>query len=99
MREALLTKIASIRVPDGPLEIILDHFGVENVAEVTGRTRRVVYKDTKDGRKRIVEPWGKTRVWPMLMLSWLIKRKSLYSPKPAEQGAVITLTIPQKTND
>lgn len=61
MREELLTKIASIRVPDGPLEIILDHFGVENVAEITGRTRRVVYKDTKEGRKRVIEAWGKNK--------------------------------------
>ncbi len=61
IREDLLTKLASIRVPDGPLEIVLDHFGIENAAEVTGRSRRVVYKDTKDGRKRVVEAWGKNK--------------------------------------
>ncbi len=60
-RDELLTKIGSIRVPDGPLEMLLDHFGVENVAEVTGRTRRVVYKDTPEGRKRVIESWGKNK--------------------------------------
>lgn len=61
MRDALLTKIGSIRVPDGPLEMIIDHFGTDVVAEVTGRSRRVVYKDTPDGRKRVVESWGKNK--------------------------------------
>jgi predicted RNA methylase len=61
MRDELLNRLGSIRVPDGPLEIIMDHFGVDNVAEVTGRTRRVVYKDTADGRKRVIEPWGKNK--------------------------------------
>lgn len=61
MRDELLMKIAAVRVPDGPLEILLDHFGVDQVAEITGRTRRVVYKDTAEGRKRVVEPWSKTK--------------------------------------
>ena len=61
MREELLNRLGSIRVPDGPLEIMLDHFGVDNVAEVTGRTRRVVYKETKNGRERIAEPWSKSK--------------------------------------
>lgn len=50
MRDALLDKLASTRVPAGPLEILMDHFGVDNVAEVTGREKRVVWKKDKDGR-------------------------------------------------
>ena len=42
MRDELLDKLGSIRVPDGPLEILLNHFGTNKVAEVTGRSRRVV---------------------------------------------------------
>jgi C-terminal domain on Strawberry notch homologue len=56
MKEALIDRLASIRVPQGPLDIILDHFGVENVAEVTGRKRRFVLKeDEKTGERKRVE--------------------------------------------
>lgn len=50
MRDALLDKLASTKVPSGPLEILLDHFGADKIAEVTGRTKRVVWKKDKDGR-------------------------------------------------
>lgn len=56
MRDELIDRLASIRVPQGPLDMILDHFGVENVAEVTGRGRRFVLKpDEKTGERRRVE--------------------------------------------
>jgi hypothetical protein len=61
LKEDLLIRLASIRVPDGPMELILDHFGVDVVAEVTGRSRRVVYKNTKDGKHRVTETWGKNK--------------------------------------
>lgn len=48
MKENLLRAIATIRVPEGPLEMLINHFGVDNVAEVTGRGRRVV-RIVKDG--------------------------------------------------
>ncbi len=58
-KEKLMVEVGAIKVPDGPLEIILNHFGVENVAEVTGRTRRVVRKPDKSGNMvRVVESWG-----------------------------------------
>jgi P-loop containing NTP hydrolase pore-1/C-terminal domain on Strawberry notch homologue len=41
-RDALLDKLGAIRVPEGPMEILLNTFGPEQVAEVTGRSRRVV---------------------------------------------------------
>jgi tRNA G10 N-methylase Trm11 len=52
LKDELLTKLGAIRVPDGPLEMILDHFGPDKVSEVTGRTQRVV-KDPKTGNKII----------------------------------------------
>lgn len=56
MREALIDKLASVRVPQGPLDMVLDHFGVENVSEVTGRGRRFVLKpDEKTGQRKRVE--------------------------------------------
>ncbi len=49
MREQLLKDLREIRVPDGPLEIILNHFGPDITAEVTGRKQRVVRKPDKNG--------------------------------------------------
>jgi hypothetical protein len=55
MKEDLMIKLGSMKVPNGPLEIILNTFGVKNVAEVTGRTRRVVKtKDEVTGRVKAV---------------------------------------------
>ena len=56
MKEALIERLASVRVPQGPLDMVLDHFGVDVVAEVTGRGRRFVLKpDEKTGDRRRVE--------------------------------------------
>ena len=44
MREALLIEVGSITCPDGPLEMLINHFGDDAVAEVTGRSQRVVRK-------------------------------------------------------
>jgi RNA polymerase sigma factor (sigma-70 family) len=60
MRDALLDKLGSIRVPDGPLELILNHFGNDKVAEVTGRTQRVVWgKDADGNRTKVIEKRSK----------------------------------------
>jgi len=58
MKEDLLNRLASISVPQGALDELIDTFGVDAVAEVTGRGRRVVYKETPEGRKRVIEPRG-----------------------------------------
>lgn len=59
MREALISDLKMMKVPDGPLEMLFDAFGEENVAEVTGRTRRVVEKmDANGDRKRVIERRG-----------------------------------------
>jgi predicted RNA methylase len=55
MKEELIDRLASIRVPQGPLDLILDHFGADNVAEVTGRKRRFILKEDDTGEKRRVE--------------------------------------------
>ena len=56
MRDNLIAEIQQMKVPDGPLEMLLDAFGTDNVAEVTGRTRRVVEKPDENGNmKRVVE--------------------------------------------
>lgn len=42
MRQALLDQLSSLRVPDSPLDFIINHFGQKAVSEVTGRSRRLV---------------------------------------------------------
>lgn len=51
-KEKLLLDLGSLRVPDGPLEILINHYGPEAVAEVTGRKRRVVNKPDETGRMK-----------------------------------------------
>lgn len=53
-REALIERMACLPAVPGVLDAILDAFGTEAVAEVTGRSRRVV---RRDGR-RLVERRG-----------------------------------------
>jgi len=48
-KEMLLDKLGSIKVPASALDMIINHFGSDMVAENTGRKRRVVIKD---GRAR-----------------------------------------------
>jgi hypothetical protein len=58
-RERLLDQIGSLRVPDGPLEMLLNHFGSDKVAEVTGRKQRVVRQVDESGQlKTMVEQRG-----------------------------------------
>ena len=58
-KEKLLLDLGSLRVPDGPLEILVNHYGPEAVAEVTGRKQRVVNKPDETGRvKKVLEKRG-----------------------------------------
>ncbi|MGR6036106.1 MAG: strawberry notch-like NTP hydrolase domain-containing protein [Candidatus Nitrosoglobus sp.] len=47
-RDALLEELGALKVPEGPLEQIINHFGPDKVAEITGRKRRLVR--LRDGR-------------------------------------------------
>jgi protein-L-isoaspartate O-methyltransferase len=53
-REALIERMACLPAVSGVLDALLDAFGTDAVAEITGRSRRVV---TRDGR-RVVERRG-----------------------------------------
>lgn len=55
MRDALIERVKQMSVPDGALDILLNAFGTENVAEVTGRSSRVVYKKDASGNSVRVE--------------------------------------------
>jgi hypothetical protein len=39
-QQALLEKVADLDFPHNPLDALVEHFGVENVAEISGRTHR-----------------------------------------------------------
>lgn len=54
-RDALIERINEMSIPDGPIDMILNAFGSDNVAEVTGRSRRVVNKTDENGNIRKVE--------------------------------------------
>lgn len=55
MRNELINKVNDMSVPESALDILLNAFGTENVAEVTGRSSRVVYKQDGHGNTVRVE--------------------------------------------
>jgi hypothetical protein len=49
MKQALLDKLSGLNVPENPLDQLVNHFGDVNVAEITGRTRRLI-RDARTGK-------------------------------------------------
>ena len=56
LRDELLNDIQDVWFPPSAIDQIIEHFGVDNVAELTGRSKRIV---TIDG-KRVYQPRGKS---------------------------------------
>jgi len=54
-RDALVQTLVAIRVPDNPIDTILNAFGPEMVAEVTGRSRRFILERNAEGDVKPVE--------------------------------------------
>ncbi len=52
-RDEMIEKIASLPPVGSALDQILHHFGTDTVAEVTGRSRRIVRKTGRDGIDRL----------------------------------------------
>lgn len=50
-RDELIRNIRSIRIPDSPLQMLIDQFGAEQIAEITGRGQRIV-KD-ENGKPKV----------------------------------------------
>lgn len=68
MRENLLGRIGCLRVPNGPLEQLLYRFGPNMVAELTGRTRRIVKRLDASGIVRpVIEPRSKAHMMADLL--------------------------------
>lgn len=53
-RDELIHKLGAMRVPDNPLDMLINTFGYQNVAEITGRTRRLVKVKTEDGGTKTI---------------------------------------------
>jgi tRNA1(Val) A37 N6-methylase TrmN6 len=53
-KEELKMELGSVKVPDGPLEYLLNTFGPDMIAEVTGRTKRAVRIMDALGREKVV---------------------------------------------
>jgi predicted RNA methylase len=52
-RDEMIEKLASLPPVGSALDQIIHHFGTDTVAEVTGRTRRIVRKTGRDGVDRL----------------------------------------------
>lgn len=56
LRDELMDMVGSLRIPESPLDMIVNHFGHEQVAECTGRSDRLIYKTQDDGtRKKVMD--------------------------------------------
>lgn len=55
LRDSMIEEMQQMKVPEGPLEMLFDAFGVDQVAEVTGRTRRIVPRKDEYGNTVKVE--------------------------------------------
>lgn len=55
MRDAMIEKLASLPALPGALDQIIQHFGTAKVAEVTGRSRRIVKQMDAEGERLAVE--------------------------------------------
>jgi len=42
LKQELLDGLSSLQLPENPLDQLVNHFGEKNVAEITGRTRRLI---------------------------------------------------------
>ncbi|KKM91616.1 hypothetical protein LCGC14_1226750, partial [marine sediment metagenome] len=83
-RDALVAKLRTMKnaVPLGPLDLVVQHFGHENVAELTGRGRRIVFK----GGERILQKLGKTFRSKELRAFWDDKKQIVIFSDAAGTG-------------
>jgi protein strawberry notch len=49
MKQALIDGLSAVELPENPLDQLVNHWGEANVAELTGRTRRLI-RDPRSGR-------------------------------------------------
>ncbi len=61
MKEDLILRISTIMVPEGALDMIVNHFGPLAIAEISGRKERYVMKMTDSGMHRVKESRSKRK--------------------------------------
>src|SRR5437016_3804397 len=49
MKQRLIDGLSALELPENPLDQLVNHFGERNVAELTGRTRRLI-RDSRNGQ-------------------------------------------------
>jgi hypothetical protein len=49
LKQALIDGLSALHLPENPLDQVVNHFGERKVAEITGRTRRLI-RDPESGR-------------------------------------------------
>lgn len=54
MRDRLIRQVRSLQLPESPIDMLLRAFGPDKVAEVTGRTQRLVRRPDSEGIHRMV---------------------------------------------
>lgn len=54
-RDELIERIKEMSIPEGPIDMIINAFGADKVAEVTGRSRRIIMKPDENGNMKKVE--------------------------------------------
>src|SRR5262249_56890412 len=84
MKQHLIDGLSALELPENPLDQLINHFGASNVAELTGRTRRLI-RDAQTGRleyrKRAPEgiPMDKVNVFEMEQFQQGKKRIAIIS--------------------
>lgn len=54
-RDDLIARVNEMSIPEGPLDMLINAFGADSVAEVTGRKRRIVPKKDEYGNDKKTE--------------------------------------------
>ena len=44
-RDELVTRIRKMSIPDAALQMLINHYGVDKISEITGRSRRVIFDE------------------------------------------------------
>ena len=89
-RDRLIEKLASLTPVHGALDQIVQRFGTDMVAEVTGRSRRIVRKRATASIACRREPRRLRQSRRDARPSWMTTSASSSSPTPAAPGAAIT---------
>jgi hypothetical protein len=93
-RDRLIEHLASLPPVNGALDQIPHRFGADLVAEVTGRSRRIVAATSASASR----PARLRRISPRPPLSWTTTSASSSFPMPAAPAAAITPTSPAATS-